>query len=313
MQLLQIPKDKTIMQHNMITSGRYDFTSCQLDILFMILASLEKDDEENKIYSVYTRDIELITGRRWDYQQLIESTSTMGSRIFEIQIGKNYKQLWLFQSVEYQHGKGYFNVKLSGDARPYLFNLKDNFTRIQLNSVLSCSSKYAKRLYTLACQWRTVGKIEMEIDKLKEMLYIKDPKGKEKEQFKQLGQFREKVLDIAKRQINEYTDLRFDYELKKRGRSFESIILYIDYRKERQLTIDFNQSIDFQKKVSVISGYGVAKESAVLIAKSHFSDFEKLIEQLLVKVKKDPDIDIPAYIVGVFQKKGVIQKNKNEN
>ncbi len=84
--------------------------------------------------------------------------------------------------------------------------------------------------------------------------------------------------------------------------------MYIDYRKERQLTIDFNQSIDFQKKVSVISGYGVAKEAAILIAKSHFSDFEKLIEQLLVKVKKDPGIDVPAYIVGVFQKKGVLQK-----
>ena len=84
--------------------------------------------------------------------------------------------------------------------------------------------------------------------------------------------------------------------------------MYIDYRKEKQLSIDFNQSIDFQKKVSVIAGYGVTKESAMLIAKSHFSDFERLIEDLLVRVKKDPNIDIPAYIVGVFQKKGVIAK-----
>ena len=308
MQLLQIPKDKTIMQHNMITSGRYDFTACQLDILFLLLASFEKDDPADKKYDLYVRDIEAITGRQWQYNQLQEATENMGIRMFSIETSSYLEQMWLFNGFRYMKGKGYFTASISSDARRYLFDLKNNFTRIQLNAVLSCSSKYAKRLYALACQWRTVGKIEMPIDKLKEMLYLKDPEGKEKEQFRQLGQFREKVLDIAKRQINEHTDVRFDYELKKCGRSFETIILYIDYRKERQLTIDFNQSIDFQKKVSVIAGYGVAKEAATLIAKSNFSDFEKLIEQLLVKVKKDPEIDIPAYIVGVFQKKGVLQK-----
>ena len=308
MQLLQIPKDKTIMQHNMITSGRYDFTACQLDILFLLLASFEKDDPADKKYDLYVRDIEAITGRQWQYNQLQEATENMGIRMFSIETSSYLEQMWLFNGFRYMKGKGYFTASISSDARRYLFDLKNNFTRIQLNAVLSCSSKYAKRLYALACQWRTVGKIEMPIDKLKEMLYLIDPEGKEKEQFRQLGQFREKVLDIAKRQINEHTDVRFDYELKKCGRSFETIILYIDYRKERQLTIDFNQSIDFQKKVSVIAGYGVAKEAATLIAKSNFSDFEKLIEQLLVKVKKDPEIDIPAYIVGVFQKKGVLQK-----
>lgn len=308
MQLLQIPKEKTIMQHNMITSGRYDFTACQLDILFLLLALLEKDDPVDKKYDLYARDIEAITGRQWQYNQLQEATETMGIRMFSIETSSYLEQMWLFNGFKYIKGKGYFTASISSDARPYLFDLKNNFTILQLNSVLSCSSKYAKRLYALACQWRTAGKIEIPIDKLKEMLYLKDPKGKEKEQFRQIGQLKEKVLDIAKRQINEHTDIRFDYELKKRGRSFETIILYIDYRKEKQLSIDFNQSIDFQKKVSVIAGYGVTKESAMLIAKSHFSDFERLIEDLLVRVKKDPNIDIPAYIVGVFQKKGVIAK-----
>ena len=306
--LLKIPKDKIIMQHNVITSGRYDFTACQLDILFLLLASLEKDDPADKEYDLYARDIEAITGRQWQYNQLKEATENMGVRMFSIENSESFKQMWLFEEFRYVKGKGYFTASVSKKARPYLFDLKNNFTILQLNSVLSCSSKYAKRLYALACQWRTVGKIEIPIYKLKEMLYIKDPEGKEREQFERISEFKISVLDIAKRQINEHTNIHFDYELKKRGRSFETIILYINYRKERQLTIDFNQSIDFQKKVSVISGYGVAKESAVLIAKSHFSDFEKLIEQLLVKVKKDPDIDIPAYIVGVFQKKGVLQK-----
>ncbi|MGV6944454.1 hypothetical protein [Sphingobacterium kyonggiense] len=38
-----------------------------------------------------------------------------------------------------------------------------------------------------------------------------------------ISQFQEKVLDVAKRQINEHTGISFDYELFKCGRSYEYI------------------------------------------------------------------------------------------
>ena len=65
--------------------------------------------------------------------------------------------------------------------------------------MLGCTSKHAKRLYSLACQWRGTGGHTYSIGELKEMLGLKDPKGKEPEQYKQIGQFKEKVLDIAKK------------------------------------------------------------------------------------------------------------------
>ena len=44
----------------------------------------------------------------------------------------NYKrkdiQLWLFSKVEYLKGTGSFTVKLNEDAKPYFFELKNNFT-----------------------------------------------------------------------------------------------------------------------------------------------------------------------------------------
>lgn len=47
-------------------------------------------------------------------------------------------------------GTGSFNIKLNESAKPYFFDLKNNFTALQLKSVLNCSSKYAKRLYAIA-------------------------------------------------------------------------------------------------------------------------------------------------------------------
>jgi plasmid replication initiation protein len=47
---------------------------------------------------------------------------------------------------------------------------------MQLKSTLSVTSKYAKRLYALGCQWRNVGKRRFEIEELKKMLGLIDKK-----------------------------------------------------------------------------------------------------------------------------------------
>jgi plasmid replication initiation protein len=173
--------EKKIVQHNAITSGRYDFSACQLDILFMLLAQLGKSDANDIKYTIYVKDIMAITGRQWNYQQLQEATESMGGRMFVVETEKSLKQIWIFQSIEYIKTKGYFEVSLSKDIKPYLFDLKNNFTVLELKSALSCSSKYAKRLYALGCQWRVRGEVILDLDKFKEMLYLKDPKGKEPE------------------------------------------------------------------------------------------------------------------------------------
>lgn len=54
--------------------------------------------------------------------------------------------------------------------------MKNNFKALQLKSVLNCSSKYTKRLYTIACQWRSVGTKRFEIQELKQMLGLIDKK-----------------------------------------------------------------------------------------------------------------------------------------
>src|SRR5699024_10004465 len=189
--------------------GRYALTGCLSDILFLFLSS---QNEWQMNYTIRAKDIEPLAGRSWNYQQLKNSTKDIGSRMFEIETATSYKQLWLFQSVEYLTGQGAFEVMISEPAKPLFFELKNNFTHFQLKSVLGCTSSYAKRLYMLACQWRVVGKFPKPIPiiELKQMLGLVDKKGHER--YTQISQLKEFVLDIAKRQINEETDISFDYE-----------------------------------------------------------------------------------------------------
>jgi plasmid replication initiation protein len=305
MELIDVNKEnKLIYQHNVITSGRYDYSACMLDILFMVLSGLEVGKLE---YNIHVQDIEAITGRKWNLKQLREATESIGSRMFEIETPESLEQLWLFSRVKYLKGTGSFTVKLNDEATPYFFELKNNFTAMQLKSVLNCSSKYAKRLYGIACQWRSVGSKRFEITELKKMLGLIDKKGNE--QFERISDFKKFVLDIARTQISENTDIELDYELKKRGIEFFWVTLHINSQKFKQLEIDFEKPVDIQKFKSKLMAYGFTDEQAEIIAtKEKEKDFDILITELNEKVrnrKLSVNKSI-AYLVGVYQKKEIL-------
>ena len=316
MEIQKSPSEKKIKQHNTITSGRYDFSACQLDILFMLLATLDESDELGKEYHIRVRDIELITGRKWNYQQLKDGNEGLLSRVFEIQMPKGLKQIVLFNEVQYLDGTGSFYMKINESARPYFFELKNNFTLLELKSVLGCSSKHAKRLYSLACQWRGTGGHTYSLGEFKEMLGLKDPKGKEVEQYKQIGEFKKSVLDVAKKQINEHTDIVFDYELLKiRGRSFDTIKLFCGFSKPKlQMEIDFNVDLEKQKKngellqkIANIQAIGIRDDLSELWAVKYWKQFVEEKNNLLDAVQKGKVIENkPAYLAGVFKKKGYV-------
>jgi plasmid replication initiation protein len=213
-------------------------------------------------------------------------------------------------------GTGSFYMKINEDSRHYFLELKNNFTLLELKSVLSCTSKHAKRLYSLACQWRGTGGHTYNIGEFKEMLGLKDPKGKEKEQYTQIGELKKYVLDIAKKQINEHTDIVFDYELIKiRGRSFDTIKLFCGFSKPKlQMEIDFNVDLEKQKKngellqkIANIQAIGIRDDLAELWAVKYWKQFVEEKNTLLEMMQKGKIInDKSAYLVGIFKKKGYL-------
>lgn len=321
MDLNHASMDALVKQHNAITSGRYDFSACQLDIMFMLLANLKETDELNKRYNIRVKDIELITGRKWNYDQLKTNTEDLMGRVYEIQLEKSFRQITLFSLVEYLDGTGSFDLVINDYARPYFFELKNGFTLLELKSVLGCKSKHAKRIYGLACQWRSTGGKEYPLGEFKEILGLKDPKGKEPEQYEEITALKKKVLDIAKKQINGNTDITFDYELKKkRGRAFDTIKVFAGVPKLdlKQLDmfrdVDFKEDLEKQKKngellqkIANIKAIGIRDDLAELWAVNHWKQFVEEKNNLLEMVSKGKIIDDKAaYLVGIFKKKGYL-------
>lgn len=218
-------KEIEIRQHNALTNARYEYTELQLDLLFFLLSKLRKDQQDS-VYELNIKDLSLLTGKKYNAAYLHKATSDMGSRVFEVQTETRYRQLWMFQRVDYLLGQGIIEIKLTEDITPYLFDLKENFTSYELASALRLTSKYAKRIYQYCSQWKDQGETKKyDIQDFKQMLGLLDDKGKDK--AVRMSDFRESVLDVAVKQINEHTELHISYKLEKRVRTFKNIVFTV--------------------------------------------------------------------------------------
>ena len=237
-----------IRQHNALTTARYEMSACEMDIVFSLLSKLSKHDKSGTIYEIRVRELQELTGRTWNYKQLLDSTEHLNSRVYHIDTGNTLLQVSLLASALYRKGEGTIELEISERMRPYLIDLKSNFTSYRLQAAFSLSSKYAKRIYQLASQWKDIGETKTySLDEFKAMLKLKDLSGKEPEQYVQISSLQKYVLDVATAQINKYTDLHIKYELVKKGRAYQSVKFYVNTQLPQQLPIPFELKADDAK------------------------------------------------------------------
>ena len=292
--------NKEIRQHNALTTARYEMSACEMDIMFCLLSRLNSRPE--KIYTIAVNEIESETGKTWNYQQLREATYKMNSRVYEIK-GENLLQLSLLASAEYITGAGTIELEISEKIKPYLLDLKKQFTSFRLHAAFKLTSTYAKRIYQIASQWKNKGSITYTIDELKVMLYLKDPKGRKSEQYKQIGDFKKKVLNVAKRQINEHTELFIEYELHKKSRSYHSITFHIKQQKEKLKHLIKNEDNKIKRIIDIAKELGIIR-SDLLQKISEDEVIQKMLRKYVNDIKLGNYTDVKnkaAYFIKMME------------
>jgi plasmid replication initiation protein len=191
--------------------------------------------------------------------------------------------------AKYWHGKGYADIKISDEIAPYLFDLKDRYTSYKLTQITRLSSIYAIRIYELLKQYENLKKRSFFIDDLRKTLAIKEI------QYKRFNDFRKYVLDIAKKEINEKTDLKIDYELKKTGKKFTVINFSIVPKDEKkqfdvyEIPRYYDQSI-VDKMVSLGMKEQTAKEWFEKYSPIDIENAIKVVEQNLESGQCDSSV-----------------------
>lgn len=131
---------------------------------------------------------------------------------------KHLDGLPFFSRVQYEGNTGTLKIKLNIEMNKAWVNLTEGYTKQMLDFCLKLSSSHAVSLYNLVCRYDK-GKI-VTVDWLKEFL---DIKGK----YPNWYDFKLKVLEIAKKEIDEKTDYILMWTIQqRRKRKVEAIKIW---------------------------------------------------------------------------------------
>jgi plasmid replication initiation protein len=135
--------NKTFFQSNFITNGRYEMTSLEKNILYVVLSQLKKGDDSNQMYFVAAKDISEITGETISLYNFKKATEKLISRVIEFETtDKNTVQVSFISSAQYLTGRGVIEIGLSPKILPFYLDLVNNFTTLQLSIALSLKGIY---------------------------------------------------------------------------------------------------------------------------------------------------------------------------
>jgi len=223
-------EDKIIVQSNDLIRARYDFTATEMNIFFMLLSQLGKNDEKGRLYRIRVMDIQNKTGSKIKYEQLREATRQLRMREYEIvKENGNVLQIGILASAEYIKGTGTIELELSEKIKPYLFDLKQNFTAFQLYMALAVKSKFSKRFYQILSSYKDTKNFSIRVEDLKNKLGLIDKKtGSEK--YTKWSMFESKVLKVAEKELKTHTDINFSYSAQKTGRKYTHLTFKIQHK-----------------------------------------------------------------------------------
>lgn len=294
---------KKVRLHEVFSEALSSISLKELDYetMFFLFAKISKTHLDETVYDLNIKELQELTGNQYNLREYVESVKRLRKITFEIEDQESVLIDGVLSNARFIKGKGTVRVKISSDMKPYLLQLTNNYTEHQLYSILRLNSKHAKKLYLYFCNHRPKSGIVRSvidfqtIEDFKKTLGFINPETGE-ELHKKWNHFKERVVDVAKEEINKRSNLKVAYNIKKWGREVYWIEWIIENKNNEELIKlesftqlglkegdkDFAEAIDDLAFIERLKDdYGLDKDQAKKVAK--MLD-RKLLENSLKKV-----------------------------
>lgn len=224
-------KRNVVKQSYELNNARYSLSAVETDLIMKMIAEVRNEDKDFHPYKFKISDVEERIGKKLNRASLKTMAQELRRKNLTIDKGKEgFLVTGWVSSFEYYADRGEIELCFDPKLKPYLLELQSHFVKTDVRYIFQLSSEYAKRLYTIFKQWEKIGTHTVNVQEWQKMLQVP-------ESMKRYDNFKRKVLEVAKEQINAKTDLEVDYKEIKTGRKVTGIEWTIRKRAGHQMTI----------------------------------------------------------------------------
>lgn len=230
-----------------------NMTLQELRFFSIYLSKINARDKSTRVVRFSLSDFQKIMDfGRLNIRQLQASTNSLLGKVVNVpnENGLGYTGFTLFKRCKvYQDDlkDWYIEIEASDDALPLMFDFKSRYFTYELWNALRLKSANQVRMYEILKQYERIGKRELRITELRELLGIAP------NEYPRWNNFKIRVLDSCQQALAETTDIRFTYERGKvgNGGKWLTIIFHIEKNEDYidQLTLD--EFIDMQPEPEI--------------------------------------------------------------
>ncbi|KJV38119.1 replication initiation protein RepM [Acinetobacter brisouii] len=224
--------------------------------------------------------------RQTAYQALKDACKDLFARQFSYQeINKrgnieNVLSRWVSE-IRYIDAEATVKLIFAPAIVPLITRLEEQFTKYELQQISNLTSAYAVRLYELLIAWRSTGQTPfIELTEFRQKIGVLD------DEYTRMGNFKDRVLNLAIAQVNEHTDIIVKCEQHKRGRTISGFSFTFKQKKSvTKATKSAEINIeDLAKKMTVAQRHLFAKELAELPEMGKYSQGTESYSQFAVRI-----------------------------
>lgn len=225
-----------VVQANNLIGGKQALKLNSAKLIRSAIMQVVREDEELKPYIITIKDLSELLGVPASniYRDVDEITDDIIKNPVYIREERNGKTIdfikipWVTR-CEYKSDVG-IALKLNEELKPFLINLKEHYTQYTLQEVLAMKSVYGIRIFEMLqskIMSRVLPKdgitVILSVQEIRECCDCED-------KYPAFGNFRDKVIDKAVKEINRVTMFKVVYSYIKKARSVVEIKFDINMR-----------------------------------------------------------------------------------
>lgn len=223
LEVYDLRRNKVVKANELIQKSRFNLTLQQQKIVLYLISRIKPTDEDFQEYEFSIADFCRVCGisetSGKNYQALKSAIKEIADKSLWIDCDKGETLIRWIEKPYINKQSGSVRIRLDADMKPFLLQLKKNFTEYELIWTLNFKSKYSIRLYELikSIHYHETETYEREytVSQLRDLLDAKN--------YDTYPNFKARVLEPAVKEINQASDKILSYTPIKNGRSVESI------------------------------------------------------------------------------------------
>lgn len=291
---LQIKENNIVSKSNTLIEANSRLNLVEQKMLLCLASNIEPNDRDFKTYTFPIKQFHDLLGLNGStkYTELSKITKELLSKVIEIRAGEELIQVSWLSSAIYNRNKGTIDMRFDPLLKPFLLELSSKFTSYRLANVVKLKSTYAIRIYELLKQYEDLRERTISLENLRYYLDAMDV-------YPNYANFKQRVLKPSQKELNQKTDISFEFEEIKLGRKVQKIKFIIRAQKKKDSDLvhfekkldKFQQPNTFEQKIKRFEER--CKEKVFPKVFEKWAKHKEIVLEIIEEIRFRSDIDSP--------------------